>query len=230
MTIPSPSQIVQLEAPVMLEDPNTQITSLEEVIKHISESMEAMKKANEDIAFRLPPRKEPRLEEKCKVKEKGKMPGGQGEEEGSVHGSHHTLALSEKSSSHKGSHRVETQTQHSDGEESRYRLSYHSRSHHSQSGKVENKKIKVNKDVQEMKEKYKKMAFFMENGEGQSTVENLVVKTNLPFTDKVMRIPLPDKFKDPWVDKYDGSGDPSDHMEGFCAHLTLRGTSDEIAC
>jgi hypothetical protein len=32
-------------------------------------------------------------------------------------------------------------------------------------------------------------------------------KTNLPFTDQVMRFPSSEKFKVPRVDKYDGSGD-----------------------
>jgi hypothetical protein len=74
------------------------------------------------------------------------------------------------------------------------------------------------------------MAFFMENGEGQSTAEHLMMKTTLPFTNRVMKFPLPDNFKDPRVEKYDKSGDPSDHVEGFCAHLALHGTPNEIAC
>jgi hypothetical protein len=74
------------------------------------------------------------------------------------------------------------------------------------------------------------MVLFMENGEGQSTAEHLMTKTTLPFTNRVLKFPLPDKFKDPRVDKYDGSGDPSDHVEGFRAHLALHGTLDEIAC
>ena len=110
MAIPSPSRVAQLEAPVVLDDPNTWITSLEEVIKRISQSMEAMKKMNEDIASRLPPRKEPGHEERRKMKGKGKMLGGLGEKGSYVHGSHHTLAQSEKSSSHKGSHQAKTQT------------------------------------------------------------------------------------------------------------------------
>jgi hypothetical protein len=57
-----------------------------------------------------------------------------------------------------------------------------------------------------------------------------MLKTNLRFTNRVMRIPLLDKCKDSWVDKYDGSGDPSNHMEIFRAHLALHGTLDEIAC
>jgi hypothetical protein len=57
-----------------------------------------------------------------------------------------------------------------------------------------------------------------------------MTKTTSPFTDRVMRFPLPDKFKDPRVDKYDGSGDPFDHVEGFRTHLAPHGTPDEIAC
>jgi hypothetical protein len=74
------------------------------------------------------------------------------------------------------------------------------------------------------------MAFFIENGEGRSTVGHLMLKTTLPFTNKVMKFPLPKKFKDPRVEKYDGSRDLFDHVEGFHAHLVLHGTLDEIAC
>ena len=74
------------------------------------------------------------------------------------------------------------------------------------------------------------MALLMENGEGRSIAENLMSNTNLPFTDRALRFPLPDKFKVPWIDRYDGSGDPSNHMESFRAHLILHGTPDEIAC
>jgi hypothetical protein len=41
---------------------------------------------------------------------------------------------------------------------------------------------------------------------------------------------MPDKFKMPRVEKYDGSGDPKVHIEAFQEHLILHGTSDEIAC
>ena len=41
---------------------------------------------------------------------------------------------------------------------------------------------------------------------------------------------MPDKFKMPRVEKYDGSGDSQDHLEAFQEHIVLHGTSDEIAC
>jgi hypothetical protein len=61
--------------------------------------------------------------------------------------------------------------------------------------------------MKDFKEKYKKMVLFMENEEGQSTAEHIMMKTTLPFTNRVLNFPLPDKFKDLQVDKYDGSGD-----------------------
>jgi hypothetical protein len=192
--------------------------------------MEAIKKTNEDIASRLPPRKETGYEERCKPKGKEKVQGGHGEEESSIHINHHTATQSEKSSSNQRSHRIGMPTQQSNKEESSYRPSRHSRSHHSQTSKAEDRKIKVDQDVKDLKEKYNKMVFFMENGEGQSMAKHLMTKTTLPFTDRVMRFPLPDKFKDPRVDKYDGRVDPSDHVEGFRAHLELCGTPNEIAC
>jgi hypothetical protein len=53
---------------------------------------------------------------------------------------------------------------------------------------------------------------------------------SLPFTERVKAYPMPDKFKMPRIEKYDGSEDPQDHLEAFREHLILHGTPDEIAC
>jgi hypothetical protein len=45
-----------------------------------------------------------------------------------------------------------------------------------------------------------------------------------------MAVPMPNKFKMPRIKKYDGSGDPMEHVKNFREHLILHGTSDEIAC
>ncbi|XP_059447484.1 uncharacterized protein LOC132178889 [Corylus avellana] len=74
------------------------------------------------------------------------------------------------------------------------------------------------------------MAFLIENRENWSATEDLMQHTNLPFTDWVMRFPMPGSFKVPLIGEYDGSGDPSDHMESFRAHIILHETPDEIAC
>jgi hypothetical protein len=53
---------------------------------------------------------------------------------------------------------------------------------------------------------------------------------SLPFTERVEAYPMPDKFKMPWIKKYDGNEDPQAYLEAFREHLILHGTSDEIAC
>jgi hypothetical protein len=238
MTIPSLSQVVipedqetptnpntRINSPA---DPNARINSLEGVIKSISESMEAMKKTNEDLVSRLPLRKQFGPEERHKPAGKGKAHDK--EEESSVHGNHHARTHSEKDSSNKNSRHVKTQTRQTRDGESSYQPSRRSRSHRSRVSKEDNKQKQVEQDMKDFKENYKKMVLFMENGECQSTAKHLMTKMTLPFTNRVLNFPLLDKFKDPRVDKYDGSGDPSDHVEGFRAHLALHGTPDEIAC
>jgi hypothetical protein len=70
----------------------------------------------------------------------------------------------------------------------------------------------------------------MADEEGKSVEGELMENTNLPFIDRVMSFPLPDKFKMPQVDKYDGSGDLAEHVKSLRAHFILHGTSNEISC
>ena len=53
---------------------------------------------------------------------------------------------------------------------------------------------------------------------------------NLLFTEPVRAYTMPDKFKMPRVEKYDGSEDPQSHLEAFREHIVLHGTLDAIAC
>jgi hypothetical protein len=45
-----------------------------------------------------------------------------------------------------------------------------------------------------------------------------------------MAFPMPDKFKMSHVKQYNGSRDPTKHVENFWAHLILHGAPNEIAC
>jgi hypothetical protein len=110
-------------------DPNARINLLEEVVKRISESMEAIKKTNEDLISRLPLRKQLGHEERRKPAGKEKMRNK--EEESSVHGDHHARTHSEKNSSNKKSHQTKTLTKQSSEEASSYQPSRHNRSHRS---------------------------------------------------------------------------------------------------
>ena len=69
------------------------------------------------------------------------------------------------------------------------------------------------------------------NGEDpKMTAWEMLDDENLPFTEPVKAYAMPDKFKMPRVEKYDGSGDPQSHLETFIEHIVLHGTPDAIVC
>lgn len=61
-------------------------------------------------------------------------------------------------------------------------------------------------------------------------VDDLLLNTNLPFTKRVMRFPLLEKFKVPHIKMYNGSDDPAEHLVTYQTHHVLHRTPDEIAC
>ena len=52
-------------------------------------------------------------------------------------------------------------------------------------------------------------------GRVSSDLDNLVHRTDSPFTASISSFPLPPKFQMPQVESYDGSKDPLDHLESF---------------
>ena len=50
-------------------------------------------------------------------------------------------------------------------------------------------------------------------GRVSSDLDNLVNRTDSPFTTPVNSFPLPSKFRMPQIDSYDGVRDPLDHLE-----------------
>lgn len=67
-------------------------------------------------------------------------------------------------------------------------------------------------------------------GKGPSTVEELVSRTDTPFTVAVMKVPLPPKFKMLVVESFDGTKDPLDHLKTYKALMDLQAILDEIKC
>ncbi|KAL2470494.1 Retrotrans gag domain-containing protein [Abeliophyllum distichum] len=51
-----------------------------------------------------------------------------------------------------------------------------------------------------------------------------------PFFLEVMAVPLPRDFKQPTMEKYDGSSDPVDHLKSFVDLMRLQATPDAIMC
>ena len=83
--------------------------------------------------------------------------------------------------------------------------------------------------VQIMKER---MDFMMNafRGRVSSDVDDLVHRTDSPFTTSVTSFPLPPKFYMPQVESYNGFKDPLDHLEFFKTLMHLQGVADEIMC
>ena len=67
-------------------------------------------------------------------------------------------------------------------------------------------------------------------GRVSSVLDDLVNRTDSPFTTAVNSFPLPHKFRIPHIDSYDGVKDPLDHLETFKTLMHLEGVVDEIMC
>ena len=63
-----------------------------------------------------------------------------------------------------------------------------------------------------------------------SDLDDLVNRTDSPFTAVINSFPLPHKFRMPHIDSYDGIKDPIDHLETFKTLMHLQGVADEIMC
>ena len=82
----------------------------------------------------------------------------------------------------------------------------------------------------EMDHMRKVMAEMRENMRRTNPVEDLVHRTDSPFTTSVNGHPLPPKFKMPSLDSYDGARDPFDHIATFKTTVHLQGVPNEIMC
>ena len=84
-------------------------------------------------------------------------------------------------------------------------------------------------EMQAMKEQMEVMMNALK-GRVSSNLDDLVNRTDSPFTIPVNSYPLPQKFRMPQVDSYDGVKDPLDHLETFKTLMHLQGVPDEIMC
>ena len=67
----------------------------------------------------------------------------------------------------------------------------------------------------EMDQMRKVMDEMRENIRRANPVDDLVYRTNSPFTTSINSHPLPPKFKMPSLDSYDGTHDLCDHIATF---------------
>ena len=82
----------------------------------------------------------------------------------------------------------------------------------------------------EMDQMRKAMNEMRENMRRANPVEDLVHRTDSPFTASINGQPLPPKFKMLSLDSYDGTRDPFDHIATFKTMMHLQGVPNEIMC
>ena len=63
-----------------------------------------------------------------------------------------------------------------------------------------------------------------------NNLDELVHRTNSPFTAPVTSFPLPAKFRMPQIEAYDESKDTLDHLESFKTLMHLQGVANKIMC
>ena len=73
----------------------------------------------------------------------------------------------------------------------------------------------------EMDQMRKVMDGIRENIRRVNSVDDLIHRTNSPFTDSINSHPLPPKFKMSSLDSYDGTRNPFDHIATFKTTMHL---------
>ena len=84
-------------------------------------------------------------------------------------------------------------------------------------------------EMQVMKEQMEVMMNALK-GRISSDFNDLVNRTDPPFTIPVNSCPLPQKFRIPQIESYDGVKDLLDHLETFKTLMYLQGVPNEIMC
>ena len=84
-------------------------------------------------------------------------------------------------------------------------------------------------EMQAMKEQMEVMMNALK-GWVSNDLDNLINRTDSPFTASVNCFPLSHKFCIPHIDSYDGVKDPLDHLETFKILMHIQGVAEEIMC
>ena len=67
-------------------------------------------------------------------------------------------------------------------------------------------------------------------GRAPDTMDTLVQQTESPFIAEVLRYPLPEKFRMPQVETFDGVKDLVDHLNTYKNQMELHGYQDPVRC
>jgi hypothetical protein len=239
-------------APGASNDPD-----LRDFLKSMAESMEVLRKQNEELNARLTAaearssekereRAERREKERRDRAHRGKRPVNprqednestvQGENEENRDKSRRTNGgfrgdrTHREESPRRESRRERGESKKSQEERREEERSHRSRLHRDNPHREGSRHSDQEAKMKDLEDKYTRMLRRMDGEDPELTAWDMLEDESLPFTEQVKAYPMPDKFKMPRIEKYDGSGDPQDHLEAFREHLVLHGTPDEIAC
>jgi len=85
----------------------------------------------------------------------------------------------------------------------------------------------LEREMDQMKRAMEEMKDFMRR---ENHVDDLVHRTDSPFTASIISHHLPSKFKMSTLDSYDETRDPCNHIATFKTTMHLLGIPDEIMC
>ena len=85
---------------------------------------------------------------------------------------------------------------------------------------MENELCNIRKEIDELKSAMK--------DKGGENLDEMIRRTDLPFTNEVLNHPLPPKFCIPQLESYYDSNDPLDCIESFKTLMPLQMTLDEV--
>ena len=69
-----------------------------------------------------------------------------------------------------------------------------------------------------------------ENKEETSRTTGANISDQYPFTDEIMTTRLPKGWKNPTLDRYDGTSDPDEHINAYVAQLSIYTTDTHVYC
>ena len=67
-------------------------------------------------------------------------------------------------------------------------------------------------------------------GRAPDSMDTLVQQTKSPFIAEVLHFPLPEKFRMPQIEAFDGAKDPIDHLNTYKNQMELHGYQDPVRC
>ena len=83
--------------------------------------------------------------------------------------------------------------------------------------------------LRDMRKEMDELRNAMREKTGQN-LDGMVRRMDSPFTTKVLKCPLPPKFRLPQLESFDGLKDPLDHITTFETTLSLQQPPNEILC